>query len=302
MAVNHLARWMALSLCAAAMLPCRADPPPPARITMLEGDAVVIRGTSVAAAVVGLALKDGDIIESSANASIVRVELANEAMLDIGPVTRVLWHPDARLPGANRGGYAYLLSGWGKLSAAAGASGAVWLSPQIEALTNGVCVMQVLEHDTFAFADTDETRVTPRSAKEAATPSLPLKAGQFLSAARDAPPQVVQRPPAQWLQSVPLPLRDKLPSRIDRFADANVPLKALKEVSYTDVEHWLTAEAAIRSALLPRWKPRSRDPDFKAALIAHMPQHPEWDRVLFPQKYLPKPIPAPASGATSAPR
>jgi hypothetical protein len=56
---------------------------------------------------------------------------------------------------------------------------------------------------------------------------------------------------------------------------------------------------------MQRWRRNARDPAFRAALVANLASHPEWDPILFPEKYKPKdPPPRPdpsaraASGAT----
>jgi hypothetical protein len=36
---------------------------------------------------------------------------------------------------------------------------------------------------------------------------------------------------------------------------------------------------------------RAHDPEFRKAVIANMRFHPEWDPIIFPEKYLPKPPP-----------
>ena len=59
---------------------------------------------------------------------------------------------------------------------------------------------------------------------------------------------------------------------------------------------WLSAEPALRSHFAMRWRALARQPDFRAGLVANMRSHPEWDRIVFPEKYLPKrPSRAPAA-------
>jgi hypothetical protein len=264
---------------------------PAARITILEGDVQVIRGARAAAAVLGLALNDGDIVHTPAGSTLVRIEFSDQVMLDLGPATRVLLRPQLRPPAAGRGAHVYVLAGFAKLSAAQ-AKATVLLSPQLEVATTKVSLVQVAvaaneaERKTLVFADTGEVRVTPRRVSAAA---LVVKPGQLLSAGEGAAPQVADRPPTLWLQNVPAALRDNLPSRAARFADAKVALGAQKEIGYDQAQPWLSAEAALRSAQMPRWTARARDPAFKAALVSHMQDHPEWDRALFPEKYRPKP-------------
>ncbi len=48
-----------------------------------------------------------------------------------------------------------------------------------------------------------------------------------------------------------------------------------------------------RKLFLKRFQPRLKDREFRAAVEAHIARYPEWDRVLHPEKYLPK-VPAEA--------
>jgi hypothetical protein len=70
--------------------------------------------------------------------------------------------------------------------------------------------------------------------------------------------------------------------------------KAAPDFSYADVEPWLKAEPALRKPLVQRWRAKAREPAFRAALVSNLKAHPEWDPILFPEKYLPKHASAPA--------
>jgi hypothetical protein len=39
---------------------------------------------------------------------------------------------------------------------------------------------------------------------------------------------------------------------------------------------------------MTRWKTKVKEPSFRQALIDNMRLHPEWDPIVFPQKYQPK--------------
>ena len=49
---------------------------------------------------------------------------------------------------------------------------------------------------------------------------------------------------------------------------------------------------------MPRFRPRLADPAFRSELIANLKYHPEWDPILFPEKYKPK---DPAQGSPGSP-
>ena len=48
---------------------------------------------------------------------------------------------------------------------------------------------------------------------------------------------------------------------------------------------WLAVEPTLRRPAMKRWRDLTRDAAFREALVANMTAHPEWDRVLFPEKY-----------------
>ena len=37
--------------------------------------------------------------------------------------------------------------------------------------------------------------------------------------------------------------------------------------------------------MLERFRQRAKDPQFRSKLIENLAAHPEWDRILFPEKY-----------------
>lgn len=275
-----------------------------ALITILEGSAQVIRGTDTAPATPGMVLVRGDIVNTSADNGLVRIEFADQVMLDLGPGTRVLLRPPVKPANGVGEAHAYLLTGFAKLTAAGqsastaldtgSVNSARVLTPHIEIITGKVCLLEVqanaTERRTQVFAETGESRALPRPGGRAADTAAPvLKTGQWLSAAAGSAPRVSEQPTSLWLQSVPPALRDSLGARAARFAALRQTFKKETEVSYADVGMWLQAEPALRAALLPRWKARSRNAAFRAAVVDSMRLHPEWDRVLFPEKYRSKP-------------
>jgi hypothetical protein len=86
-----------------------------------------------------------------------------------------------------------------------------------------------------------------------------------------------------------------------RYREQVVKPKDAPDFAYADVERWLKSEPAVRKPLMQRWRAKAREPAFRSALIANLSAHPEWDPILFPEKYLPKETTA-RSHAASAPR
>ena len=109
------------------------------------------------------------------------------------------------------------------------------------------------------------------------------------------------RPPADFVSQLPRSFLDTLPSRAAMFKDRDVTPKPLADISYAEAQAWLATEPALRRPAMPRWRPLTRNPAFRTALVANMAAHPEWDRVLFPEKYLPKPNPGATPGSAATP-
>ena len=56
---------------------------------------------------------------------------------------------------------------------------------------------------------------------------------------------------------------------------------------------------ADRRQFIERWRVKAREGAFRSALVANLTHHPEWDPILFPEKYLPKKPASAASGANT---
>ena len=61
---------------------------------------------------------------------------------------------------------------------------------------------------------------------------------------------------------------------------------AEQEVTYAEAEPWLAGP--YRRIVPEAFQPRLKDREFRAAVEAHIARYPEWDRILHPEKYLPK--------------
>jgi hypothetical protein len=289
------------------------------RLTAQDGAATLVRGTvkSLLGASLGLVLKDGDLIETAADARLLRIEFADRSTLELGPASR-LWLGRASAPPKDAlGGAAlrgYLQAGWGKLGAAGAAPVAID-TPLGLVRSRGSSLVEMRAVSASVFAESGETHVVSRRRPAAlaagqyleivgaATDAKDIRAaGHAKASSADAPlvpaPLVpAAQPPMAWLKTVPTALKDKLAPLRERFDGTDVPVPAGIAVGYADIEPWLHAEPRVRTALLPRWSPLARDARFKAAVVARMDKHPEWDRVLFPEKHELRPPPT----APSAP-
>jgi hypothetical protein len=264
--------------------------------TIVEGEAVVIRDSARFAVAEGLQFQAEDIVHTGEQAQFVRLELAQGGVIDLGPATRLLLKPRFAPPG-DRPTQVYVLQGWVKLTAAA-AHKLGLSSPRMDVIElAGVAVVRVAEDLSFLFVESGSAKLVERGAQ----PRTYQLAGGAAYERRGAEEgAVLPRPAADIVKSMPRAFADTLPLRAKRFQEAPVAPASPVEIGYDDVAAWINAERALRPAFVQRWTAKARDPGFRSALIADLRNHPEWDRVLFPEKYLPKPKPQ-AAAAPPAP-
>jgi hypothetical protein len=266
----------------------------PPLVSIVDGDAVLLRDAGRHAVSEGLRLAAGDILETDPKARLLRVEFADELIADLGPGTKVLLTPRLLGEPATR---MYLLRGWIKLTAGArpaAASEVILAAPRfaLKAQAHDV-IASVSPTERLVFPMSTEVSVFPRGDAEAAPPAR-LKAGDFWSRQGDAAATLAPRPPADFSQRVPRAFVDTLPRRAALFKEAPPKPKRLGDIAYDDVEPWIDAEPALRPMFVTAWKSQARRPAFRKPLEAGLAAHPEWDRVLFPEKYLPLPVSAAA--------
>ena len=190
-----------------------------------------------------------------------------------------------------------MLQGWAKITVPKSLAAASFASEAFD--LTGIArdvVLNVEPMSSAVFAESGELTLVERS-KGKAGAAVKLKSGEFLTRAGDAKSVLTQRPAADFIQRVPRAFLDTLPTRAALFAAREVPAKRLATISYAEVQAWVDAEAALRPLFVARWRALAQTPEFRKGLVAGLRAHPEWDRTLFPEKYLPKP----AASAAPAP-
>lgn len=296
---------------AAAQAQAQAPKAAPALVTILDGAAVVLRGSTRLQLAEGVRLAPQDIVETTAEARLLRIEFPDGMALSLGPATRLWIEP--RLAGeGRRSARSYLLRGWVKLNAAPAApagrpAGALIASPVADLLTTGASLVASVQEAAGAppgptlqvFAESGELSLQERQGGQALGGVQRLRSGEFLGRSAAGKSAVSARPPAEFIAQVPRAFLDTLPARAALFQQREVAAKPLGEPSYADVSAWLTAEPALRRPAMPRWRPLLRTPAFRQALVANLAAHPEWEPVLFPEKFAPKPA---AAGGAGYPR
>lgn len=267
-------------------------------VTIVDGEVFATRDSTRFALTEGVRIVADDIVETAAQAKLARIELGGGLILDIGPNTRVLMTP--KFPGergSSRSAKLYVLQGWAKITVPKNLAAASFATESVD--LTGIARDVVLNVEATAsavFAESGELTLVERN-KGKAGASVKLKSGEFLSRAGEAKSVLAQRPAADFIARVPRAFLDTLPTRAALFATREVQPKRLAPITYVDVQAWVDAEAALRPLFVARWKALAQAPEFRKGLVAGLRAHPEWDRTLFPEKYLPKPATsaAPAS-------
>jgi hypothetical protein len=270
-------------------------------VTILEGDAIAIRGLSEFALAEGVRIQSNDLVETG-KATFLRVEFGDGAIVDLGPATRAqLNRPSLR---KNDRPALYLLSGLVKISAGklgAGAKASI-ASPQFDAVgLDAESVEQAQSGTSAVFAEDGPVRMLDH--RRGTPVPVQLKSGDFVVLRHEEAPKVSGHPAHEFVGSLPRQFQDSLPSRTARFKERDVPAKLAGAFTYAQVEAWLDAEPVIRRRFVHEWAAKADDEAFRERLEARLPRHPEWERVLYPERFEPKPVepsaaPTPASVAS----
>ncbi|MFM2057674.1 MAG: hypothetical protein RLY71_2059 [Pseudomonadota bacterium] len=255
----------------------RSPDPAPALVGILDGSARLMRQTSRFALTEGQPLQAGDIIETSAGA-FAQIEWPDGNLLGLGENTQLMLQ--------TRPSHVYMLRGWMKLTISEnqGRTGFYQL-PELDISTSAATL--VVHREPPAWMIFVETGSAKLQARQSGQTDVTVAAGQYASGQAEGKLTVARRPDAQFISSLPRSFMDTLPARAARFAGQKIVVKPLGEVAYDDVAPWLHAATSLRQPLLERWRSRMRDPTFRAAVIANMLAHPEWERAVYPERFCP---------------
>jgi hypothetical protein len=276
---------------------------PPAVVTLLEGQAVLMRGTVRYAVAEGVRLQSGDIVELGDKGAAL-IEFADGCELNLGP--RARFYLAALSPRAAKGGGIsdfYLMQGWSKLASGKSAAPLRITTPVFGLGTaDATAVIQIAEGDGAMFVETGEVRIAEGFVKAAPTSPVRLRGGEFFSRKAETKGTIAARPAPAFVAAMPKAYMDNLPSRFGKYKDREVNPRATGDLTYAEVEMWLKAPPEIRRPVMQRFIPKANDLAFRQALVANLKSHPEWDPILFPEKYKPKEPPEPKSAQEAGAR
>jgi hypothetical protein len=284
------------------LAPYAAGAEPPAIVTLVEGSASLLRGTSRYALAEGVRLQAGDIVEV-ADAGLAQLEFGDGLALSLGSGSR--FYAAVLAPRGAKGGAIsdfHFMRGWVKFAGGKSTTAYRLTTPVFGvAAGEATAVLHVADAEGEIFVETGELRLAEGFAKAAPTSAVSVKGGELYSRKGEQRGTLQPRPSPGFVSAMPRSFMDNLPPRAAKWKDREVPPRLVGELAYADVEMWLKGPPEIRRVLMRPFIPKARDPAFRAALVANLNAHPEWDRILFPEKYTPKPPPGPAAAPGPAP-
>jgi FecR-like protein len=251
-------------------------------LTVVEGPLQLVRGATTYAAVPGVALHIGDMLATDPKGQ-VQIEFADGAILNLARGTRALLLG----PQGGDAGVA-LLSGWAKFTRAKAAKGRPfrYVMPLARLSTAGATgTLRVGADSSEVFIESGTARFDELSRTGSPGSGRDVKGGEFAVRTAAQALSVLPRPSAEFIKAMPGYFRDDLPAFLPRARNKNLEPTREHEATYPEVEPWLKASSPIRRPLVERFHLRAKDPQFRGKLIENLAAHPEWDRVLFPEKY-----------------
>jgi hypothetical protein len=250
-------------------------------VTILDGNARVLRGVSWNRLIEGARLQDGDVIDAADRAQ-VQIEMST------GPIVNVVGPAElfAVVAGSREGkqpapAEMYLTRGWLKLAVKPGGITLRVRSPAGTITTSdGVAVMRVEPEALEAFVERGNTRLSEPGKGAAEGAAHEVKGGDFALRASDRPFATADVAPQKFVAAMPRHFRDPLPNRATLYQVSRVQLVADRTITYAEAEPWLAGP--YRRAFLKRLQPRLADAEFRGPVMAKLQAYPEWRSVLAP--------------------
>lgn len=242
----------------------------------------LIRQSAAYAGSKGVTLLAGDMIETGPGALLV-IGLTGGSLLGVGPSSQVYILQRADIPTL------IVLRGWVKADVRASAAVAAIRVIGTRLGIQGQHAVVLIHADDGRDAIFDEQgsgTLLLRDDAATRTDRVTQPSQFFVREDRD---DVVlqQRPSADFVAGMPIAFRDPLPEQTAAPSQADIlkrPVEArrLREVTYVEIQPWLTMPRDWRSGFIARFRDRLKDTAFFAAMDAHLTQFPEWVPVLHP--------------------
>lgn len=253
-------------------------------VTTAEGPVVLVRGTTTYTAVPGVPVHNGDMVAADAKGQ-AQLEFDDGGVLNLSRGARAFLLA-AQGPGGEPG--VALQSGWVKFARAKAAKGKPYryTMPLARLSTAGaIGVIHPVGDGSDLFMESGAAKLVELQKNGSPGGGRDLKAGEFVVRRDGQPLAVSPRPSADFVKAMPGYFRDDLPVFVSRARNRVAEPRREHEAAYEEVEPWLKASLPVRRGLAERFRSRAKDGQFRSKLIENLAAHPEWDPILFPEKY-----------------
>jgi hypothetical protein len=255
-------------------------------VTIVEGPLRIMRGATVYQGSEGVRLSLGDIVESSPT-GFVQMEFVGGPVVALGGSSRVLLYRYSRSSRGAGGatGEFILLTGWLKGERSALLGHYRYQTPLLAAAASpdGTVVVHSAENFSEIFVESGSARIEEVGPEGGGGKPRQVEGGQFSSRPANDQIAVSPRPSATFLQTLPRPFRDTIPSILSRFNGRSTPPKPDHEVAFSEIQPWFGIPPAWRAGLVRRFQSRLSDPEFRREVESHIREYPEWNSALHPE-------------------
>ena len=258
-------------------------------ITLVEGSARILRGASWFTLVPGAALQEGDVIEA-ADAAKVQAEIAGGPIVHlVGPGLLYAATVAPRADAANGGGVELdLEQGWLKVAATSDkAATRVRASGALVAFNDAAVVVRTDPTSTEIFIESGTARITELNRARNPGAGHDAPTGEFWAQAVDRSIATQRGAPPRFVAAMPRHLIERLGSLASRYKAKPATLVVDRDVTLAEADVLLAGP--YRKSFVRRFAGRLADPGFRKDVDAGIAAYPEWDRVLHPEKYRPRP-------------
>jgi hypothetical protein len=250
-------------------------------VTLVEGEARLLRGATWYKLVAGVHIEEGDIVEAFDRAQ-AQVEFTAGSAVNLVGAGSVYVTPAKSGPPVLT-----LPNGW--LKVAAKAPGVrVHTAPFDVVTADGILVVHAQGPVAEFFVEAGSVKFFELSASGADGPARDAQRGEYWAKSATVAFTTVPRAPRTFVDAMPRHFADPLPAFAARMK-SKPTLVVDHEITYAEAEPWLAGRD--RAVFERRFAIRLRDPLFRRAVEPVVARYPSWDRVLHPEKYAPKPAP-----------
>lgn len=256
----------------------RADAAEAGVLSYAEKPVRIIRGVSLYRAVTGASLEAGDIIETEDRG--VQIEGPGLTIMALGPHSKLYLGSGSKAALST----SVLQTGWLKIQAKPTPPDAVAIvnTPRLNAaVANGLLILHVQPALEEIFVEEGAPVVAELDARRNPARSIKIERDQFGLLKENTPFELLRRPRREFISTMPPAFRDAL-TPVAMKIKARVPLEKGSDVAFADIDAWLSNGLGLEKTLVPRFRPRLKDAEFRKALDSQLGHTPEWKPLLHP--------------------